>query len=947
MSSRWIYALVLACACGAATLAHASPDLADKFTMGSGGGTDHKPQSKLWFHDGAWWAIVFDGSNQRIWKFENGQFTKQTYADALVDARASARADVLWDGTNLHVLMWHEVLPRYVKYSYDAVTQQYRKLPGFPLDLAITDTECMVLDRDSTGRLWASFEKDHLIQVIWTTTPDHLAWDLTGTVLGTEVSSDDITSTVAFGGDRIGVFWSDQSADAAWEFGFRVHRDVDPPDVWQPLEIVDNGSAVDDHLNVKADAAGRVYVVAKDLYNHVQLYVREPGGGWRRAASNINQGACTRPILQLDTSTDQVRVFYTDWITSPNAIRAASAPLATLVFGTPETYLTPAGLSLNDVTGSKQVLGAGTGIMALANSSSSAYWGFTNLDTDPPVVEAVAPLDDQAGVELQPLIQVRVRDDGMGVRAGSIAMTVDGAPVTPSLAGSAREYLLGYTPAAPLAAGSIHTIAVSVTDFAYPPHAATQSLRFKTLPDPYAGVVRINFQPTSGATPAGYEAEAGTGYTLDRGRGWDKSLTAKRANVHADVRLDTWIERKNSSSKATWSYDCANGSYSISLAAGAPNAAGKQRVEVEGELLFNNQATSAGQFLSVTDFPVVVTDGQLDVKIGGAGGSTYTQICYVTFEYTGPPPPPPPPGEVAAPRQVTALRAARSGNDIVLSWNPVSEDTTGALITVTSYHVYRGANPKFTPDRSGHTNRIGVVAGTTFTALGALQTTTEAYYLVTAERPGGTESRRASNLAYRRRVHVEAPAAGATRSAYIALPWYGNAATAAALVQSMNAGTGATPVKEVARLVRATQTRQAWSHTGAVWAGNDFALLPGEPIEITTVAAFDWDCIGAESETPIYGFDFHGDIGNVNWISLPQNVTYTDARAVVDALNAGTIPGAVTKIGWLDPASGALQIYAWYAAGWRGTNFALQPGHALAILVGDDLPAWTPARFLP
>src|SRR5262245_15555187 len=77
-----------------ARLALAAPDIADKFTMGSGGGTDHKPQSKLWFNDGTWWAVVYDGSSQRIWKLDGANFVKQSYPDAAVDPRATARADV-------------------------------------------------------------------------------------------------------------------------------------------------------------------------------------------------------------------------------------------------------------------------------------------------------------------------------------------------------------------------------------------------------------------------------------------------------------------------------------------------------------------------------------------------------------------------------------------------------------------------------------------------------------------------------------------------------------------------------------------------------------------------------------------------------------------------------------------------------------------------------------
>jgi hypothetical protein len=731
--------LLYLCLLLAAAPAFAAPDIADKFSIGAGAGTDHKPQSKLWFNDGTWWAVMYDGTNQRIWKFENGTFVKQTYADAAVDARATSRADVLWDGTSLFVLMWHDALPKFSKYSYDSSTQTYQRLPGFPVDIAIPGAECMVIDKDSTGRVWASFELNLQVHVIWTTTPDHLTWNTAGTVIATSLESDDITATVAFGGDKLGVFWSDQGHEAAWEFGFRVHRDADPPEVWQPIEIVDTGSAVDDHMHATADASGRVYVTAKDLYNHIQLYVRAPGGGWTRVASNINSGVCTRPIVMLDDSNDLVRVFYTDWITSPNPIMQAIAPRSTLVFGAPQVYLTPSGLSLNDVTGTKQRLSARSGVMAMASSSSSAYWGFTNLDSSGPTVEAEYPADGEVGVPVQPLVQIRLLDTDMGIRQSSISMTLDGAPITPSIAGNANEYLLSWTPSTPLQKSRVYTLAVAAQDFAYPPHSTNATLRFRTEMDPVLVTRKINFQPSSGATPAGYEIDSGRLYTFDSGIGWNKSLTAKRANVNPDIRLDTWVERKNSSTKATWSCDVANGVYRVSLAAGSPSAAGKQRVQVESDVLLVNQSTTAGQFLFVSDYSVVVRDGQLDIVIGGAGGSTYTQLCFLDFLYEGPPPSEPPPSSDndPAPRAVAGLTATRAGADVVLTWNAVTEDTTGAVIAVSRYHVYRGSSPSFLPDRQNHSNRVGLISSTSFTDVGAMNAAGDVYYLVTAERLSG------------------------------------------------------------------------------------------------------------------------------------------------------------------------------------------------------------------
>ena len=162
--------------------APAAPDLAGSFSIGNSG-TDQKPQSKLWFNDGAWWAVAYDGVNgQHIWKLENGTFLKQTYPDAIVDGRPTARADVLWDGTYLYVLMWHPATPMFSQYGYDPSTQQYTRLPGFPVSLPIANSTTMVFDKDSTGRLFAAFGQGPDIHVIWTTSPDHLGWNTGGMI---------------------------------------------------------------------------------------------------------------------------------------------------------------------------------------------------------------------------------------------------------------------------------------------------------------------------------------------------------------------------------------------------------------------------------------------------------------------------------------------------------------------------------------------------------------------------------------------------------------------------------------------------------------------------------------------------------------------------------------------------------------------------------------------
>src|ERR671916_25350 len=69
------------------------------------GTTAAKTQSKLWFNDGAWWGVFFDGSSEehRIYRYDQA---KEAWSDTgtLVDARNTFRADALWGDGHLYVV---------------------------------------------------------------------------------------------------------------------------------------------------------------------------------------------------------------------------------------------------------------------------------------------------------------------------------------------------------------------------------------------------------------------------------------------------------------------------------------------------------------------------------------------------------------------------------------------------------------------------------------------------------------------------------------------------------------------------------------------------------------------------------------------------------------------------------------------------------------------------
>ena len=72
-------------------------------------GVDHLPttdkaQSKLWFHDGRWWADMFDPVSKDWHIFWLNRSTN-TWTDTgvTIDTRPYTSADVLWDGSKLYV----------------------------------------------------------------------------------------------------------------------------------------------------------------------------------------------------------------------------------------------------------------------------------------------------------------------------------------------------------------------------------------------------------------------------------------------------------------------------------------------------------------------------------------------------------------------------------------------------------------------------------------------------------------------------------------------------------------------------------------------------------------------------------------------------------------------------------------------------------------------------
>ena len=241
--------------------------------------TGEKPESKLWWNDGIWWGIMYNttAGEYHIYRLDWGN---QVWEDTgvIVDDREQSRADVLWDGaTNQLYVASHFYVTnasrstnqlhwgRLYRYTYDSATESYSLDVGFPVTVNRDKTETLVLDKDSTGRLWVTYVSrdpnidplDYQVYVNATTNPaDDTSWG-TPFSLGSffpeaHVAVDDISSQIAFQ-NLIGLMWSKNST---FPFYFATHDDGQSPQNGWVLETIDTTPytlQAEDHINLAKD----------------------------------------------------------------------------------------------------------------------------------------------------------------------------------------------------------------------------------------------------------------------------------------------------------------------------------------------------------------------------------------------------------------------------------------------------------------------------------------------------------------------------------------------------------------------------------------------------------------------------------------------------------------------------------------------------------------------
>lgn len=393
-----------------------------------------KPQSKLWFNDGRWWASLYNTNvnTYHIYWLDLSNMLDQKWIDTNteLDTRAQTMADILWDNSakKLYIVSGGTSLDAwFMRYSYNPATKTYSR-DFSPVVVRSGGGETIVLDKDSTGKLWVTYTQGNQVYVNRSTTSD-ATWGPRFAIPGAAMlQADDISSIIAYkdqNGSSIGVLWSNHNNPSSMLFSY--HKDGDPDTTWRLIETIYTATcAADDHINLKsiqADASGTIFAVVKTSFGDggcgggsnpvmINLVVRKANNTWKPYVFSYKNDDHTRPVLLLDTTNRKVYIFATS-PTSCGAIYMKSTSMDNPSFpagkGTPfikDSYYN----CINNATTTKQTVDASTGLVVLASDENKLFYLHNYLDlgspTFPRLIVQTNPSSGQANTPFatQPVI---------------------------------------------------------------------------------------------------------------------------------------------------------------------------------------------------------------------------------------------------------------------------------------------------------------------------------------------------------------------------------------------------------------------------------------------------------------------------------------------------------------------------------------------------------------
>lgn len=359
--------------------------------------TGSKPQSKLWVTpDRIWWANMWNSLTGRYEIHRLDRSTRKWVpTGTATDARGNSKADAMWDGQHLYLATAGPSASasgdsaRLLRYTYDPASRTYALDPGFPHTLTAGGMLAVVMEKDTTGRLWITYTRAGKVYVSHSTTSD-TTWTapyVLPVAGAANLLGEDISAVVSFNG-KIGVMWSNQVDGAMY---FASHLDGQPDGAWTAGAAIKEPEIADDHINLKslqADERGQVYAATKTSLNTATapltlLLVLDNNGNWQRHTFGRVQDDHTRPMVTIDRGNDTVYVMASSPCCGGGKVYYKKSSLRNISFssGLGTLFMEDGtGAKVNNVSGTKQEVTADTDIVALAGVESRKLYWHNELD---------------------------------------------------------------------------------------------------------------------------------------------------------------------------------------------------------------------------------------------------------------------------------------------------------------------------------------------------------------------------------------------------------------------------------------------------------------------------------------------------------------------------------------------------------------------------------------
>ena len=246
-------------------------------------------------------------------------------------------------------------------------------------------------------------------------------------------------------------------------------------------------------------------------------------------------------------------------------------------------------------------------------------WIQSLTPVDPPTVALIDPLDGATFLRMASIPMGATASDPQGIskvefRQGNTLLGTSSSPP--------YTYLWNNT-----TAGDLPITATAYGVLGNSAQSAPVTIHVENPPAIYQR--RINFETTATVTPAGYQKDDGSAYTVGRGYGWNKNNTAdaRQRTTPADLRYATLVHLQKTTN-SIWEIAVPNGFYDVHIVAGDADFTDSfNHLTAEGVTIIPG---AAGMNWNEGSGGVTVADGKLTIAPGI--NAVNSKICYIDID---------------------------------------------------------------------------------------------------------------------------------------------------------------------------------------------------------------------------------------------------------------------------------------------------------------------------